>query len=277
VSLKRVINEPARGIGDKSYEVIRDFVLKHRDEESQKDSDGSDELRLKHYELNLKKFRQALSEIKLAPKQWQATQDFFKLIEELVLVSPDLLLSELMNRIFIRTGYEKYLQDGDKAWCLRLFRRDPLDGCGTKTIAPGSFPIDFTKIEHTSGGEGGSVEGTTLSIDGKKGSHAWLAGAIANKSDMNYIEFDAEFVNGEGAESLLTVYLNDTEIGMVDARVDDGKSHQQFRLYIKHLIGLDPYQPTYVAPGLYSLSFRLDSFQDGKTSVKLSNIKAGLK
>jgi DNA helicase-2/ATP-dependent DNA helicase PcrA len=114
VSLKRVINEPARGIGDKSYEVIRDFVLKHRDEESQKDSDGSDELRLKHYELNLKKFRQALSEIKLAPKQWQATQDFFKLIEELVLVSPDLLLSELMNRIFIRTGYEKYLQDGSE-------------------------------------------------------------------------------------------------------------------------------------------------------------------
>ncbi len=170
-----------------------------------------------------------------------------------------------------------YRADGDKAWCLRLFRRDPLDGCGTKTIAPGSFPIDFTKIEHTSGGEGGSVEGTTLSIDGKKGSHAWLAGAIANKSDMNYIEFDAEFVNGEAAESLLTVYLNDTEIGMVDARIDDGKSHQQFQLYIKHLIGLDPYQPTYVAPGLYSLSFRLDSFQDGKTSVKLSNIKAGLK
>ena len=27
VSLKRVINEPPRGIGDKSYEVIRDFIL----------------------------------------------------------------------------------------------------------------------------------------------------------------------------------------------------------------------------------------------------------
>src|SRR5581483_1482150 len=65
VSLKRVINEPPRGIGDKSYEVIRDFILNY----------GRDR------EAPIKDFRAAFSEIKLQPKAWQAAQDFFSLWE----------------------------------------------------------------------------------------------------------------------------------------------------------------------------------------------------
>jgi len=34
VSLRRVINEPPRGIGDKSYSVIRDFILNFRQSSS---------------------------------------------------------------------------------------------------------------------------------------------------------------------------------------------------------------------------------------------------
>ncbi len=107
VSLKRVINEPPRGIGDKSYELIRDFVLNHRDLESQKDSEGSDE-------LSLQKFRMAFSDIKLQPKAWASAQDFFKLLEVLATMPSSLPLSELMNRIFKQSGYEKYLADGSE-------------------------------------------------------------------------------------------------------------------------------------------------------------------
>lgn len=99
VSLKRVINEPPRGIGDKSYSEIRDFILNLGGREK---------------ELSIKDFRVAFAEVKIQPKARQAAQDFFLLLEEFTELSPKFTLAELMRLIIRKTGYEKYLRDGSE-------------------------------------------------------------------------------------------------------------------------------------------------------------------
>ncbi len=99
VSLKRVINEPPRGIGDKSYQVIRDFIL---------DLGGRDK------ELAIKDFRIAFTEVKLQPKSWQAAQDFFLLIEDFQVFNEEFTLPELLRLIVRKSHYEKYLRDGSE-------------------------------------------------------------------------------------------------------------------------------------------------------------------
>jgi DNA helicase-2/ATP-dependent DNA helicase PcrA len=100
VSLKRVINEPPRWIGDKSYSVIRDFIL---------------DLAAKDKELPIQKFRAAFTEVKVQPKAWQAAQDFFTILEELAEFNAEFTLPELMKLITKKTGYERYLRDGSEA------------------------------------------------------------------------------------------------------------------------------------------------------------------
>ena len=92
-SLKRVINEPARGVGDKSYQVLRDFIL----QEEQKD---------------LALFRERLQKIDLATKQFNAVQNFFRLIEEFTLFKESGDILELMRLVTKKTGYETWLRDG---------------------------------------------------------------------------------------------------------------------------------------------------------------------
>jgi DNA helicase-2/ATP-dependent DNA helicase PcrA len=96
ISLKRVINEPARGIGDKSYQVIRNFIL----------DIGKD--------MEIKDFRSAFSEVKLTPKTWQSAQDFFSLLENFQSFPKEHTLPELMRLIVKSSGYEKYLRDGSE-------------------------------------------------------------------------------------------------------------------------------------------------------------------
>lgn len=99
VSLKRVINEPPRGIGDKSYSVIRDYILN---------------LGERSKEVLLKDFRAGFSEIKINPKAWTAAQDFFTTLEELSEFNEKFTLSELMKTLVKKTGYERYLRDGSE-------------------------------------------------------------------------------------------------------------------------------------------------------------------
>jgi DNA helicase-2/ATP-dependent DNA helicase PcrA len=119
VSLKRVINEPPRGIGDKSYGVIRDFILNLKNQsvvapfmgpQGSKRPDESGNYR----NDKIKDFRVAFAEVKLQPKAWQAAQDFFAMLGELAEFNEKFTLSELMKLAVRKTGYEKYLRDGSE-------------------------------------------------------------------------------------------------------------------------------------------------------------------
>lgn len=99
VSLKRVINEPPRGIGDKSYSIIRDFIL---------------DLGAGGKEISIADFRAAFTEVKIQPKAWSSAQEFFHLLEEFAEFNEKFTLPELMKLIVKKTGYEKYLRDGSE-------------------------------------------------------------------------------------------------------------------------------------------------------------------
>lgn len=123
VSLKRIINEPARGIGDKSYLTIRDFILENRSEateELQKTTEAKKLDLSENHDLTnktkfeLTNFRTKLTEITLPPKQWQACQDFFSSLDELVSTPESADLPSLIRKIGKRTGYEKSVRDGSE-------------------------------------------------------------------------------------------------------------------------------------------------------------------
>ncbi len=124
------------------------------------------------------------------------------------------------------------------------------------------IPIDFGSIPTNSSGDSKIVNGV-ISLSVQKGSNSWVAGGITiGKEGWDGVSFDADLINGERSQSLLTVYLNTTEIGMVDGRVaSPGKQHYTFS-----------FPPNTNPGGLYSLSFRLDDFADGITSAVVSNI-----
>jgi DNA helicase-2/ATP-dependent DNA helicase PcrA len=92
ISLKRVINEPARGVGEKSYAVIKDFIFSSED--------------------NLAEFRVKLAEIKLSPKQFNSVQNFFRLIEEFTIFGEEEHILSLMRLVLKKSGYEAWLRDG---------------------------------------------------------------------------------------------------------------------------------------------------------------------
>jgi len=125
VSLRRVINEPPRGIGDKSYSVIRDFILNLKFDRPRGAGDniGMSEYRppagggiseLPTSDLRLSDFRTAFADVKIQPKAWQSAQEFFRLIEQFSEFSEKFTLPELMKLILKKTGYEKYLRDGSE-------------------------------------------------------------------------------------------------------------------------------------------------------------------
>ncbi len=106
ISLKRVINEPARGIGDKSYQTVKQFVVENAG--NNKDP------------RTLTQFREILKTIKLPPKQHAATQQFFWLIEDFSLLDPEESLLSLMRLVFKKSGLEEWLDDGTEQGTIRV-------------------------------------------------------------------------------------------------------------------------------------------------------------
>jgi DNA helicase-2/ATP-dependent DNA helicase PcrA len=103
ISLKRVINEPARGIGERSYQLLRDIITKESIAAAGKNSDVA---------RDLAEFRAKIKEIKFGPKIGKAVDEFFHLIEQFSLLEPEESLSSLMRLIIKRTQYEAWLRDG---------------------------------------------------------------------------------------------------------------------------------------------------------------------
>ncbi len=113
VSLKRVINEPPRGIGDKSYNEIREYILNlpaRQKPEPQAMAGGGERSK----EVLLQDFRVGFTNIKIQPKAWKAAQEFFAMLEELTEFNAQFSLPELMKVLVKKTGYERYLRDGSE-------------------------------------------------------------------------------------------------------------------------------------------------------------------
>jgi DNA helicase-2/ATP-dependent DNA helicase PcrA len=109
VSLKRVINEPPRGIGDKSYQIIKKFLLEHGG--SHKDGKAAP---------SLAEFRKIAEGIALPPKQHQGLQQFLWLIEDFTLFAADEPLLPLMRYVFKKSGLQAWMDDGTEESQMRI-------------------------------------------------------------------------------------------------------------------------------------------------------------
>ena len=92
---------------------------------------------------------------------------------------------------------------------------------------------------------------------------AWLAVGVSVTNAVNFVQFDAGFMDTNTAQGLLTVYWNTNQIGMVYERVAPTNS-QTYRFEL----------PGTVSSGLYTLSFRLDSFNNS-SSIAVTNVATG--
>lgn len=93
-SLRRVVNLPPRGIGDKALDVIREFVLTQTGVES------------------LNEARERLVAISLPQRQKESLQTFYALLHKIQIVPSETTLSELLKVVVKLTGIEDYYRDG---------------------------------------------------------------------------------------------------------------------------------------------------------------------
>ncbi len=96
VSLKRVVNLPPRGIGDKSFTIIKDFIFGL--------PVGED----------LTKFISSLEDIGLPPKQKQGLHAFYSLINSCSATLTGATLSELLRVVVKTSRIEEFLRDGSE-------------------------------------------------------------------------------------------------------------------------------------------------------------------
>jgi DNA helicase II / ATP-dependent DNA helicase PcrA len=94
VCLKRVVNLPPRGIGDKGLDVIRQFVL------------SQNKLVTVPEAMNL------VQSIGLPQRQTQGLMDFFGILHKATIVPEGTILSELLKVVIKLSGIEDYLRDG---------------------------------------------------------------------------------------------------------------------------------------------------------------------
>ncbi len=94
VSLARVVNVPARGIGDKSFASIKDFIFNRPEQEEVTD------------------FLSSLNQISISSKQMQGLQNFYDGISVARALRNDATLSELLNVVIKISKIEEYLKDG---------------------------------------------------------------------------------------------------------------------------------------------------------------------
>ncbi len=95
VSLKRVINEPARGIGPKSYGVIKAFLSQHADKDT-----------------SLADFMLKVGSIDLPPKQKHGVLQFFTIIHNCSILSEQATLTDILRQVVKQSKIEDWLKDG---------------------------------------------------------------------------------------------------------------------------------------------------------------------
>jgi DNA helicase-2/ATP-dependent DNA helicase PcrA len=94
VSLARVVNVPARGIGEKSFSIIKDFIFNRPEQE------------------DVPTFLASLQQIPLSAKQQLALQNFYDGIAVARALRADATLSDLLNVVIKTSKMIEYLKDG---------------------------------------------------------------------------------------------------------------------------------------------------------------------
>lgn len=107
ISLRRVINEPARGIGERSFQIIKDVIMKESVEKITNEQSSTE-----NYLQQLNLFQAKLKDIKFGPKISQAVDSFFHMLGFFAELEQDAPLTSLMRLIVKRTHYDEWLRDG---------------------------------------------------------------------------------------------------------------------------------------------------------------------
>jgi len=166
-------------------------------------------------------------------------------------------------------GFPLSIEDGGSgAWTSHPLNNPPLPLCGTASLSQNQQPVRldapfiFSVTPYdtsTSGVNFLGSGGATLTSDAP----AWLAVGVTVTNAVNFVQFDAGFTDTNAAQGLLTAYWNTNQVGMVDERVASA-SLQTYRFAL----------PSTVTSGLYTLSFRLDSFTNS-SSIAVTNVGTG--
>lgn len=115
VSLKRVINQPPRGIGEKSYSIIKNYIF-NLDPIVVADLDASHDLEISV----LDEFIVSLNSVGLPAKQQQSLLTFYSIISTCGALPPGSTLSDLLRVIVKTTKIEEYLRDGTEMGDMRV-------------------------------------------------------------------------------------------------------------------------------------------------------------
>lgn len=92
--------------------------------------------------------------------------------------------------------------------------------------------------------------------------YAWISFGTNFPKYARGVSFNAEFFDSNlTAQGLLTVYLNSVEIGIIDERVASSGS-QQYKFFFDSAKD----------EGIYALGFRLDTFNNITSEIKITNI-----
>lgn len=95
ISIKRIINEPPRSIGEKSFSILEDYAIKQK--------------------ISLLQAAQKATSINgLTPRAKQAIVNFAHLMIDLTHKAKSLTPTEIINLVLRKTGYKDYVLDGTK-------------------------------------------------------------------------------------------------------------------------------------------------------------------
>ena len=166
-------------------------------------------------------------------------------------------------------GFPLSIEDGGSGtWASHSVSNPPVPLCGTASFSQNQQPVSsgapfvFSMTPYGTSSSGVNFLGSggaSLTSDAP----AWLAVGVTVTNAVNVVQFDAGFTDTNAAQGLLTVYWNTNRVGMVDERVASPGS-QTYRFAL----------PSTVATGLYTLTLRLDSFENS-SSIAVTNVATG--
>lgn len=97
------------------------------------------------------------------------------------------------------------------------------------------------------------------------GSPVWSITNATTTAPENVLTFDYQFLSAAGAQGVLTVFVDNTVVDIIDERNATAGAHSEINVPVGDL-----------APGAHTIEFRLDPFTAVHSSVQISNVELGL-